>query len=363
MAAADASVPNGYYDLASILTHEAGHFLGLAHSAETSAVMYAHYHPGQNVLTPDDVGGICSIYPPDLTRNTAGGAIGSVLCNATPPLGFLSTCGSLDAGAFITASGALPTGDAEDPPCTFNACTMGRGTGGGGAGLAICGVVALGVLARRRTARPRPAARRDRRVPRRPRAGAAALGVTAALFSLGAREARASVSVAVLFDDLVQKAIAVAVVTPVEQRGVVEDGRIVTYTHLRVERRVAGSIAADVWVRALGGAVGRIGQIVEGQPLFDMGQPALVFVRPYKSAVDGAPSDAWSVVEAAQGEFPIVKGAGPEPRLSSPKDVGALVPPARPPGDARFARDLLVDRTLEEAAHEIAAAWTRLHPR
>jgi len=60
--------PTGYpqntYDLQSILTHEAGHFLGLAHSTDTSAVMYAYYHPGSIHLTPDDVAGICAIYPP-----------------------------------------------------------------------------------------------------------------------------------------------------------------------------------------------------------------------------------------------------------------------------------------------------------
>src|SRR5580698_3294357 len=55
--------PSGYppntYDLQSILRHEAGHFVGLAHSTDTSAVMYAYYHPGSVTLTPDDVAGIC----------------------------------------------------------------------------------------------------------------------------------------------------------------------------------------------------------------------------------------------------------------------------------------------------------------
>jgi hypothetical protein len=157
VAAADASIPNGYYDLASILTHEAGHFLGLAHATETSAVMYAHYHSGQSVLTPDDVSGICSIYPPDMTRDTAAGKVGSVLCNATPPLGFLSGCGEIDAAAFVTASGPLPLGDAEDPPCTFNACSMGQGPQPDRDGLAVCSVVALGVLLRRRMVRSPPA--------------------------------------------------------------------------------------------------------------------------------------------------------------------------------------------------------------
>ena len=50
------------YDLQAILTHEAGHFLGLAHSADTSAIMYAYYQPGAIDLTADDVGGICAMY-------------------------------------------------------------------------------------------------------------------------------------------------------------------------------------------------------------------------------------------------------------------------------------------------------------
>jgi MYXO-CTERM domain-containing protein len=54
----------GAYDLQAILTHEAGHFLGLAHSAETTAIMYAFYEPGAIALTADDTNGICAIYPP-----------------------------------------------------------------------------------------------------------------------------------------------------------------------------------------------------------------------------------------------------------------------------------------------------------
>lgn len=52
-------VPFGSYNLASVITHEAGHFLGLAHSADARAVMYAHYHTGQSALTKDDADGIC----------------------------------------------------------------------------------------------------------------------------------------------------------------------------------------------------------------------------------------------------------------------------------------------------------------
>jgi MYXO-CTERM domain-containing protein len=56
--------PEGSYDLQAILTHEAGHFLGLAHATSTTPVMYAQYKPGAIKLTQDDIDGVCSIYPP-----------------------------------------------------------------------------------------------------------------------------------------------------------------------------------------------------------------------------------------------------------------------------------------------------------
>lgn len=73
------------YDLQAILTHEVGHFIGIAHSAESSAVMFASYSPGstsQRTLTPDDVDAVCAIYPPK----------SGVACNSTPRGGFSPTC-------------------------------------------------------------------------------------------------------------------------------------------------------------------------------------------------------------------------------------------------------------------------------
>lgn len=57
-------------DLLSVLTHEAGHFLGLSHSPDQTATMRAVYLPQQDgtsfrTLASDDVAGICAIYPPD----------------------------------------------------------------------------------------------------------------------------------------------------------------------------------------------------------------------------------------------------------------------------------------------------------
>lgn len=57
--------------LLSIITHEAGHFLGLAHSDDTDAVMFAAYNRNDLLsrdLTPDDVDGICAVFPPSEQR-------------------------------------------------------------------------------------------------------------------------------------------------------------------------------------------------------------------------------------------------------------------------------------------------------
>jgi hypothetical protein len=55
--------PAGAFDLQAVLTHEAGHFYGLAHAPGSGAIMFAFYKPGAISLTQDDVDGVCSIYP------------------------------------------------------------------------------------------------------------------------------------------------------------------------------------------------------------------------------------------------------------------------------------------------------------
>jgi hypothetical protein len=78
------------YDLLSVLTHEAGHMLGLAHSPQETATMHFEALPGETQLRdldPDDVEGICVTYPP--------GRAGS--CDTTPRHGFASECGGADA--------------------------------------------------------------------------------------------------------------------------------------------------------------------------------------------------------------------------------------------------------------------------
>jgi hypothetical protein len=86
------------YDLQAIMTHEVGHFIGIAHSADPSAVMFASYSPGstaQRTLTPDDVDAVCAVYPPE----------SNVVCNTEPRNGFSATCDDAKEKSICSVSG------------------------------------------------------------------------------------------------------------------------------------------------------------------------------------------------------------------------------------------------------------------
>jgi hypothetical protein len=193
--------------------------------------------------------------------------------------------------------------------------------------------------------------------------------------TLIASDAHASVSIAVGFDALVGSADTVAVVTPLESTSVWEDGRIVTYTRVKAERTVAGGFAtgSDGWVRTMGGVVGEVGQRVEGEAVFTPGKSSMLFLHKYRTF------GAWEVTARAQGQYPVVADSAAKVRriVRSP-DVGMIVPPkktaaeaagvaqavgsATSPAAVRLASDVLHERTLDDAAREVATTWRRLHP-
>lgn len=132
-------------DLLSVLTHEAGHFLGLSHSSDPTATMKAVYDAPSDgasfrTLAEDDVAGICAVYPTDRVPATNS-------CDNRH--GFSAQCGA-----------DQPPPDEESKGCSLNARAVGlRGQPGdasrGGhqsetALLALLGVVGARLARRRR---------------------------------------------------------------------------------------------------------------------------------------------------------------------------------------------------------------------
>jgi hypothetical protein len=187
-------------------------------------------------------------------------------------------------------------------------------------------------------------------------------------------DAQASVSIAVAFDALVRESSAVAVVTPLEQRSVWEDGRIYTYTRVRADQAVAGDLAAggEAWVRTLGGVVGHIGQLVDGEPVLTTGRPSLLFLRP------GTPG-TMEVTARAQGQFAVTLDETKAQRLMRSSAVGVLLPPKSAQAGASqagplapatatatattgtLAQEVLHNKKLDDGVRDISAAWKRLH--
>jgi hypothetical protein len=66
----------GDFDLQSVLTHEAGHFFGLAHVVDRPATMFAMYSGGGRIdrrnLEDNDKQGICAVYPPNRFDEQSG---------------------------------------------------------------------------------------------------------------------------------------------------------------------------------------------------------------------------------------------------------------------------------------------------
>jgi hypothetical protein len=114
-------VPTNGYDLSSVVTHEAGHFFGLAHATDPRATMYASYKPGTSALrtlSPDDVAGICAVYPNATTRTvsatvSANETIVADQCDPSPRHGFTAQCAAQKGSNGICAFAApRPTGSA-----------------------------------------------------------------------------------------------------------------------------------------------------------------------------------------------------------------------------------------------------------
>ena len=191
------------------------------------------------------------------------------------------------------------------------------------------------------------------------------------------REAQASVSIAVGWEALVKDADSVVVVTPVEAKSVWEDGRIYSYTRVKVDQGVAGELAtgSETWIRTMGGVVGKIGQLVDGEAVFVNGKPSLVFLHKFQTGA------VHEVSARAQGQYPIVlDDASKVRKVIRNANVGVLFPPKPKVAETELAKnepgaqtstpapakivlasEMIHDRPVDDVVRDIASAWKTAH--
>jgi len=176
--------------------------------------------------------------------------------------------------------------------------------------------------------------------------------------ALATSDAQASVSIAVTWDGLVRESTFAGMVTPTSATSVWESGRIYTYTQVHVDRVLAGDAggASDLWVRTMGGIVGNLGQVVDGEAVLTTGRPSLLFLH-------AGPTGAFQVTARGQGQFPLVLDAKSVLRLSRSSSVGGLVSPKRSTTSAApiLAVEMVHGRLVDDVARDVAAAWPRVH--
>jgi len=135
----------GPVDLASIVTHEAGHFIGIGHSNVEGATMAPSLERTsvQNrTLAQDDIDAVCAVYPP--------GNLTPATCDPVP-------LGGLELNCETTASGApIACDDPAKSPSSGGGggCSATRTPAGGAPGGALLGALA-GLMLLRRSRRSR----------------------------------------------------------------------------------------------------------------------------------------------------------------------------------------------------------------
>jgi len=133
--------------------------------------------------------------------------------------------------------------------------------------------------------------------------GAASIVAVAAV----AAPASATVMAALGMNELVAQADEVFVGSVVSQRARWDDrGRIVTDVMFAVEQTAKGAarVGATITIVRFGGAIGDVGMRIEGEPMFDDGERALVFARRV-----GGPRGMLRPVGMSQGVMPVRDGA------------------------------------------------------
>ena len=89
---------------------EEGHFLGLDHSSQPSAVMYASYPGGlKRTLTSDDIAGVCFLYPTGVAVPDAGVTTHAVACSTGRTVAAQASQSSSAGGTQVASASAVIT--------------------------------------------------------------------------------------------------------------------------------------------------------------------------------------------------------------------------------------------------------------
>jgi hypothetical protein len=183
---------------------------------------------------------------------------------------------------------------------------------------------------------------------------AAFSGCLGFLFTLLADDAAASLDVGVTVAELSRWSSAVAIVTVLESHSAWEGTRIVTLSRVHVDRLVAGTTStAEPVIRTLGGTVGRLTQVVEGEAELAPGSRSMIFLR---ESTDGTAF----VTARAQGQFLLAEDRASRPVLSRSPHLGELVD-RRGVAHSQTAVFELHLMPLESAERAIHVVWEKTH--
>jgi MYXO-CTERM domain-containing protein len=238
------------YDLQGVLTHEAGHVLGLGHEQmNDAAVMYptaGTCETAKRTLSDDDMAGLGMIYAPEAPTFAVSLASGS------------------EQGCSVAVGSRAPS-----------------------SWVALALLFGLGALPWVR--------RRSRWLP--------ALLCAALAFGARAGVASATTAVGLSLPELGAAASHVVSGRVLDRRATEVGGRIYTDTVIAVDDCWKGACAATVTVRQLGGELGGRGLHVEGQAALPVGGEVVLFLRL-------APFGTHRLIGMAQGAFLVRRDAG-----------------------------------------------------